>query len=377
MKKLIAAAACLAVINAFAQQPPESALNRQPIDGIDNAKTPAAQVKKAEADKAKKTAPAKDQKKEQKKAEVKKAVSDESVKQPRVDAAVMSADPNKATAQQKADAKAAISDLLEKSGGTQTIRLNKNTNITVKPGENVFIPIARSHINRILSPFKNPKVFSSSLSTGTKGDCGELCIRNGVIYVTTEARTAVSAFITEEGHEDIAYSITMIPQSIPPREVKFTFPETVMSELDIASNVANPEDAERWETEKPFNDMLTNSMRQIALGQIPQGYSLRKVNRRDELPVCKQDGLQFTFRPGQVLEGFHMNFFVGVIKNVSDRPVEFLESNCGGWNTSAVTSWPLKVLRPGQESEIYIAMKKAAQEVPEQTRRPLIKRVYN
>ncbi len=366
MKKMIAAVLAAAAVSAFAQQPPESALTRQPIDGIDG-KAPMVELQKQ----------AKKEATQSNNAQPAKARTTDAVKQPRVDAAVMSADPNKASAQQKADAQAAVNNLLEKSSGTQTIRLNKNTDITVRPGENVFIPIARSHINRILSPFRNPKVFSSSLTTGSKGECGELCIRNGVIYVTTEARTAVSAFITEEGHEDIAYSVTMIPQSIPPREVKFSFPEKVMAELDLAANVANPEDAERWETEKPYNDMLTESFRQIALGQIPQGYSLRKVSRRDKLPVCKQEGLRFTFRPGQVLEGFHMNFFVGVIRNVSDRPVEFLEMNCGSWGTSAVTSWPLKVLRPGQESEVYIAMKKGVEEAPEQTRRPLIKRIYN
>lgn len=357
MKKILAAAAALAVMQAVAA-PEAEQLGRKPIAGVDPA--PAAQVQtQAQAQAAKADAQPADV-----------------VEQPRVPASVLSVMGGKRV--KNVQAEKAIEKLADPaaSGATTRIALNKNTTIGLKPGENVFIPIARSHINRILTPFKNPKVFSSSLSTGAKGECGELCIRNGVIYVTTDAKSAVSAFITEEGHEEIAFSVTMIPQSIPPREVHFKFPESVMAELDLAGNVASADEAERWETALPYQDMLVQSFRSIALGGIPQGYSLRKTNRRDTMPVCRQQGLKFSFMPGQVLEGFHMNFFVGTIENVSDRPVEFQEMSCGAWNTAAVTSWPLKVLRPGQKTEVYVALKRSEQAAPEQKRRPLITREY-
>lgn len=266
----------------------------------------------------------------------------------------------------------------ENASGGSTVRINKSSVIRVNPGENVFIPISREHPNRIITPFANPQVISSSLSGGSKkGECGELCVRNGVVYVTTDARRAVTTFITEKGNEKIAFSITMVPQAIPPRQVTFTFPEKVMEDLVGNTEAANKEMARDWEESQPYVETLKGAMRMIALGQVPDGYTMRKTTRRDRVPTCKQPGLKFSFMPGQTLEGYNLNVYVGVIKNVSDRPVEFLEQNCGSWSTAAVASWPLKVLRPGQMTEVYLAAKKGETEPDvERIRKPLIERQY-
>ena len=87
MKKMIAAVLAAAAVSAFAQQPPESALNRQPIDGIDG-KAPMVELQKQ----------AKKETAQSNNAQPAKARTTDAVKQPRVDAAVMSADPNKASA---------------------------------------------------------------------------------------------------------------------------------------------------------------------------------------------------------------------------------------------------------------------------------------
>lgn len=290
---------------------------------------------------------------------------------------------NTATTEERARAAAQLADVAEQSqnpssGSGNPVRINKSNVIRVNPGENVFIPISREHPNRIITPFKNPQVISSSLSEGTKkGECGELCVRNGVVYVTTDARQAVTTFITERGNEKIAFSVTMIPQAIPPRQVTFNFPDKVMDELRGNTQAANLETARQWEEGLPYVETIKSAMRMIALGQVPDGYSMRKTVLRDRIPTCKQSGLKFTFRPGQTLEGYNLNFYVGVIENVSGHPVEFLELNCGSWQTAAVASWPLKVLRPGQKTEIYLAAKKGNEETDvKRVRKPLIEREY-
>lgn len=290
---------------------------------------------------------------------------------------------NTATTEEQARAAAQLADVAEQSqnpssGSGNPVRINKSNVIRVNPGENVFIPISREHPNRLITPFKNPQVISSSLSGGTKkGECGELCVRNGVVYVTTDARQAVTTFITERGNEKIAFSVTMIPQAIPPRQVTFNFPDKVMDELRGNTQAANLETARQWEEGQPYVETIKSAMRMIALGQVPDGYSMRKTVRRDRIPTCKQSGLKFTFRPGQTLEGYNLNLYVGVIENVSDHPVEFLELNCGSWQTAAVASWPLKVLRPGQKTEIYLAAKKGNEETDvKRVRKPLIEREY-
>lgn len=285
---------------------------------------------------------------------------------------------NTATSEERARAAAQLAAVAEQSQSANPVRINKSGTIRVNPGDNVFIPISREHPNRIITPFRNPQVISSSLSGGTKkGECGELCVRNGVVYVTTDARQAITTFVTERGNEKIAFSVTMIPQAIPPRQVTFTFPDKVMDELRGNTEEASLETARQWEEGQPYVETIKSAMRMIALGQVPDGYSMRKTIRRDKIPTCKQSGLKFSFRPGQTIEGYNLNFYIGVIENVSDRPVEFLEVSCGSWKTAAVASWPLKLLRPGQKTEIYLAAKKGDEEPDvERVRKPLIEREY-
>lgn len=259
------------------------------------------------------------------------------------------------------------------------VKINTNSVIAMKPGENVFIPISREHPNRLLTPFRNPSIVSTSLFAGKKkGECGEACVRDGVIYITTDSPSAVTAFITEKGHEDIAFSITMVPQAIPPREVRFTLPPEIEERLKSRSGTAGAgKKAQAWEQSQPYVETIRMALRSVALGQIPQGYSLRKMKANDPTPTCKHPGLEFRWEGGQVLEGYNLDILVGVIENVADTPVEFRNQNCGGWRTAAVTSWPLTVLEPGQETEIYVVVKRQDDVPEDMVRKPLISREYN
>lgn len=258
------------------------------------------------------------------------------------------------------------------------VRVNESSRINAMPGENVFIPISLDHPNRILTPFKKPQVMSTTLSGGKGGDCSELCVRGGVIYVTTDRTEPVTMFVNEKGHEEVALSITMIPSKIPPKEVTFTLPESVLE--TIRSNSGDPEGmkkAEAWETSQPYVDTLREALRSVALGEMPQGYTMRTIRDNDTVPKCRHPGLDISFKGGQLLEGFNLLIYVGVITNKSDRPVEFREQACGSWDTAAVAAWPLQVMKPGQQTEIYIVRKRVEEQSPDQVRRPLIRREYN
>ncbi|MDV5598775.1 hypothetical protein QM084_26625 [Klebsiella pneumoniae] len=74
--------------------------------------------------------------------------------------------------------------------------------------------------NRIVTPFSNPEIVSTSLTGATdNGQCGEVCIKENVVYVATDKQYPVTMFITEKGSEAQALSLTMVPRRIPPREV--------------------------------------------------------------------------------------------------------------------------------------------------------------
>lgn len=263
------------------------------------------------------------------------------------------------------------------STASTPVKLNNDTRIPMMPGENVYIPISKDHPNRLITPFTNPQVISTTLSGGKKkGECGEVCVRDGIIYITTSSSTAVTAFITQKDNEEIAFSVTMLPRAIPPREVHFTLPQSIVDKVNTKKGARALSSAEGWEQAQPYVDTLRGSLRQVALQEIPPGYSLRAVRRSDPLPRCKHPGLNIDFANGQIMEGFNLDIYVGVAENVANVPVEFKEQTCGGWRIAAVTSWPLKVLKPGQKTEVYVITKKDEEVQSDQVRKPLITRQY-
>src|SRR5690606_5166801 len=130
---------------------------------------------------------------------------------------------------------------------------------------------------------------------------------------------------------------------------------------------SNPQ-AKAWEESQPYVETIRTLFRSLALEQIPQGYTLNRVDNQLELPFCEQNGLAFQFRNGQILQGHHFNVFVGVARKVSSKPVEFMGAGCGAWNVAAVTSWPHTYLEPGQATEVYVAVRQGASVAPTSTR---------
>ncbi|EKD3994703.1 type-F conjugative transfer system secretin TraK [Salmonella enterica] len=231
--------------------------------------------------------------------------------------------------------------------------MNENPLLTMKPGVSQIIPIAVGHPNRIVTPFSNPEIVSTSLTGATdNGQCGEVCIKENVVYVATDKQYPVTMFITEKGSEAQALSLTMVPRRIPPREVFLKLDGGV----GITGAFANTK-AETWEQSQPYVETIRSVFRKIALGEVPQGYTLNRIPAGAAVPSCAHPGVKVDFSKGQYMMGHHLNVFIGVALNVSDQPIEFKEALCGSWDVAAVTTWPLNVLEPGQKTEIYVAKK--------------------
>ena len=83
--------------------------------------------------------------------------------------------------------------------------------LKVTPGINELIPIAVGHLNRLVTPFDNPVVTTTSqATTSTHGK---------IVYVATADETPVTLYITPGDNQDIALSLTLIPKRIPAREI--------------------------------------------------------------------------------------------------------------------------------------------------------------
>lgn len=212
------------------------------------------------------------------------------------------------------------------------------------PGVNQVVPVALYHLNRIVTPFESPEITTSSSVTTE--------IRQNVIYVGSESEAPATLFVTEKGEEGSALSLTIVPQRIPPREITIKLARQFSS---ITS--ATGKKAKRWEQSQPYVSTIRTLMRQLAQGEIPQGYALTQDDVGATLVTCTQEGLRFDFSSGQQLVGNHLAVRVGVAKNITKKPIEFNECNCANWKVAAIAAWPKSVLLPGESTEIYIAQR--------------------
>ena len=269
--------------------------------------------------------------------------------------------------------------------GAKTLKINSASRIVLSPGQNELIPIALNHTNRIVTPFRNPEVISTSLTGGSakSGNCGEICVKGNVVYVSTDKTTPSSMFITEQGSEEQALSITMIPREIPPREVFLELPAGVQNRSNGSERAANDAvrqenyEAESFERSMAYVDTIRTMLREIALGKIPSGYSLGSVRGARNIPSCKQSFLKFDFLNGQRLTGHNLDVYVGTATNVGKETVIFDETSCGNWGSAAVATWPLHVLNPGQKTEVYVVMKEARKIIEAPERPFLIRPQFN
>lgn len=252
--------------------------------------------------------------------------------------------------------------------GVDGANLSKDSVITITPGVNQIIPVAIGYPNRIVTPFGDPEVVTTSLAIKSKdGECGEVCIKDNVLYVATGSESPVTMFITEKGSEAQALSLTLVPRRIPPREIFLK-----LHNQTVAAGMYSSQRANRWEQSQPYVETIRSVFRSLALGEIPQGYTMTETPDNIAPPVCSQEGASVTFKNGQMLMGFNLSVFVGVAKNTSKEIIEFQEATCGDWDIAAVTTWPHKVLEPGQKTEVFVARKMTRGKAPTSSRASLI-----
>jgi conjugal transfer pilus assembly protein TraK len=205
--------------------------------------------------------------------------------------------------------------------------------------------VAIDHLNRIVTPFASPQVRTVSPAT-TQVD-------GSALYVATTSEDPVSLFITEAGDTATAISLTLAPRHIAPREVRLVLTGALVR---TSAPVARPRDPVGRDDE-PYVEQIAAAFRALAQSRVPAGYGLRPAGR-GERAVCLQPGLAVT--TAQVLEGRGLRILAARVRNQDKRPLEIAERTCrgdAGTPVAAVAAWPRVALVPGQETELYVALR--------------------
>jgi len=224
--------------------------------------------------------------------------------------------------------------------------------LQVKPGINELMPIALGHLNRLVTPFDNPVVTTTSqATTRTQGK---------IVYVATADETPVTLYITPGDNQDIALSLTLIPKRIPAREIHLSLDKDtyqVLTKLQQQTTTASGKPADK---EQDYITTLKKLFRDLGLQKTPAGFSLRDPSQAESIH-CQQAQVQI--RTGQVLEGQDLVILVGVARNTGLSPIEFDERACATSQDEvlAVAAWPNVVLGPKQATELYVVVRRATE----------------
>ena len=217
--------------------------------------------------------------------------------------------------------------------------------LTVASGENHVIGISYSHLNRIITPFRNPVVKTTSLATTTA--------EGSIVYVATNLSDPVALFIHDEFQPDVAISLTLVPAEIPPISTTVTIrgydPDAVPR---ITPKVSL---ATAFEQQHTYLDMLKTLFRDLALGKVPDGYGFQTIQGFDpDMPSCMIPGVHVI--PLQLVTGSSLRVFVGKAQNTGRVVAEIREDSCSGIGLRAVAAWPKTTLAPGEAVELYLAL---------------------
>ena len=218
--------------------------------------------------------------------------------------------------------------------------LAQGPEITIRPGAAIGIAVALDHINRISLPFDRPFIATAS---------GEQTqIVGSTIYIAPKTDAPISMFVAPDGADQLAFSLTLVPQPRPPANYVIRFPSDVV--------IPRPRtDTPTQGRESDYVEMIRSTFVDLALARVPAGYDL--LPRPGTLPLCAApEGVSatFDFTQAQVFAGAMDEYVVVATASAAADLIALEESWCAATGVKAVAYWPHAVLQPHEKVEVFI-----------------------
>lgn len=219
----------------------------------------------------------------------------------------------------------------------------------VKQGGNIVIPIAQALLNRIQTPFSNVKVLTANN--------GEVFTEEGDVYVAVPDTAPLNLILSEDGVPESSVSVTLVPKpNVPPTmahiHIPFTTGTSKMLDHARASNTWKKEES-MFKSDSKHGDHISSIkriMKPLPLGETPSGFNL--VSNFE--PNHKPCDLSFEQIEGQRLEGARHTISVYLVKNLTSTSKTFYEEACYQNGVLAAAVYPLEVVPPGGQTELYL-----------------------
>lgn len=216
----------------------------------------------------------------------------------------------------------------------------KALHLQMEPGNNEIVTISRGNLNRIVTPFEEPIVRTVSDA--------EIQREKNVVYVATNSEEVIGLFIKDASASGPAMSLSLLPRSIPPREINLAFSDETTRDIQRHAPVS----ALPVETQSEYTEAITDVLVTLASQEVPRGYRLAEPTEDDHveffcmLPASSVELIQ-------VAEGGRWRVGISRVRNNSDVVIEYNENDCQSQGSLAYSMYPSAVLEPGEEAEFY------------------------
>ena len=102
---------------------------------------------------------------------------------------------------------------------------------------------------------------------------------------------------------------------------------------------------------------ITSTLAHLVSGEVPDGFKAGPMPLQLDTLCATRDLLALNSERSQWYTGPHYNVAVVVLRNQIKRNVRIDEKECSNSQTLAVSVWPRAWLKPGEEAEVFIAMR--------------------
>ena len=120
----------------------------------------------------------------------------------------------------------------------------------------------------------------------------------------------------------------------------------------LASDLKGIQDRQEYSA---MRGPIENALRDLAENKVPDGFESGgegvAINQLCSLPP----GITTDNSQSQWFNNKTVQITVGLIKNVTTRPIRFDEASCSDDDVLAVAAWPGSTVNPGQQAEVYVA----------------------
>lgn len=247
----------------------------------------------------------------------------------------------KSVSQAATEAGATAREELAESAPEPGLANDSNIALTVVPGTTELVRIARNYLNRIITPFDDPKLLTVNAVDVRK--------EGASLYLSTSSEKPVGIYILPNDPADTrSISLTLIPARIPPKTIQLKWAESAQGIAAPASSAR----AKRWEESSSYEEKLMELVEIAARGEVPEGYALSVP--QEPFP-CALPGVKFY--TGQRLTGSLFSLFVLRATNTGHATVEILShAGCNVPGVALVAPWPKAYLEPQAATEVYVAV---------------------